>query len=75
MRNDFGDIEKGSLPTETIAERNRPVAAVARRLSIDFVLAFPQVPVTTDTYMQPPCVLPDFVIPDLPRMLRNNLNN
>lgn len=35
--------------------------------SIDFVLAYPQAPVKTDIYMQPPRVPPDFVIPDLPK--------
>ena len=34
--------------------------------SIDFVLAFPQAPVKTDIYMQPPKVPYDFTIPDLP---------
>ena len=34
--------------------------------SIDFVLAFPQAPVKTDIYMQPPKVPHNFVIPDLP---------
>ena len=34
--------------------------------SIDFVLAFPQAPVKTDIYMQPPKVPYNFVIPDLP---------
>lgn len=34
--------------------------------AIDFVLAFPQAPVKTDIYMQPPKVPPDFTIPDLP---------
>ena len=35
--------------------------------SIDFVLAFPQAPVKTDIYMNPPKVPPGFAIPDLPR--------
>ena len=34
--------------------------------SIDFVLAFPQAPVKTDIYMQPPKVPYNFTIPDLP---------
>jgi len=34
--------------------------------SIDFVLAFPQAPVATDTYMKPPKVPSGFRIPDLP---------
>lgn len=35
--------------------------------SIDFVLAFPQAPVKTDIFMQPPKVPQNFKIPDLPR--------
>ena len=34
--------------------------------SIDFVLAFPQAPVVTETYMRPPKVPPGFTISDLP---------
>ena len=34
--------------------------------SIDFVLAFPQAPVATETYMRPPKVPPGFNISDLP---------
>ena len=34
--------------------------------SIDFVLAFPQAPIKTDIFMQPPRVPPNFTIPDLP---------
>ena len=34
--------------------------------SIDFVLAFPQAPVATETYMRPPKVPPGFAISDLP---------
>ncbi|CAJ1935468.1 unnamed protein product [Cylindrotheca closterium] len=35
--------------------------------SIDFVLAYPQAPIKTDIFMQPPRVPPKFVIPDMPR--------
>ena len=34
--------------------------------SIDFVLAFSQANITTDTYIRPLQVPPDFIIPDLP---------
>jgi hypothetical protein len=35
--------------------------------SIDFVLvAYPQAPIKTDIFMQPPKVPPNFTIPDLP---------
>ena len=37
--------------------------------SIDFVLAYPQAPVKTDIFMQPPKVPPGFLIPDLPLLL------
>lgn len=37
--------------------------------SIDFVLAFPQAPVTTDIYMKPPKVPSNFLIPDFPAFL------
>ena len=36
--------------------------------SIDFVLAYPQAPLRTDIYMQPPKVPPGFTIPDLPHL-------
>ena len=34
--------------------------------SIDFVLAYPQAPVKTNIFRQPPRVLPGLIIPDLP---------
>ena len=34
--------------------------------SINFVLAYPQAPIKTDIFMQPPKVPPNFTIPDLP---------
>jgi hypothetical protein len=42
--------------------------------SIDFVLAFPQAPVKTDIYMNPPRVPNGFDIPDLPT-LSDRLSN